>query len=219
MNRSLAAILLAAFPLGAWTPRMHEAQTAKALRLIPKRMAAFLRAHPQALLEGARGVANDQPPTAEDVAGEFRTVLRLSDERRPADDIVRELGVLAHQVQLLLDPSAVQGLSPLREDFEAYADQQLPHLVVTQEAFWAVKAGPDPAPVLQRFQAAKLERNQRLLEHFDAATGKRIGPWDELSVPYAQLQLSFSNAVYATANLWILAWRQAGDQWDAPQAP
>lgn len=219
MNRATAALLLATVPLGAWSPRMHEAQTAKALRLIPKRMAAFLRAHPQALLEGARGVANDQPPTAEDVAAEFRTVLRLSDERRSADDIARELGVLAHQVQLLLDPSAVQGLSPLREDFEGYADEQYPHLVVTQEPFWAVRGSLDPEPTLKRFMATKQTRNQRLMEHFDAATGKRIGPWDELSVPYAQLQLSFSNAVYATANLWILAWREAGDQWDLPPAP
>lgn len=219
MNRATAALLLATVPLGAWSPRMHEAQTAKALRLIPKRMAAFLRAHPQALLEGARGVANDQPPTAEDVAAEFRTVLRLSEERRSADDIARELGVLAHQVQLLLDPSAVQGLSPLREDFEGYADEQYPHLVVTQEPFWAVRGSLDPEPALKRFMATKQTRNQRLMEHFDAATGKRIGPWDELSVPYAQLQLSFSNAVYATANLWILAWREAGDQWDIPPAP
>ena len=219
MNRATAALLLATVPLGAWSPRMHEAQTAKALRLIPKRMAAFLRAHPQALLEGARGVANDQPPTAEDVAAEFRTVLRLSDEQRPADDLVRELGALAHQVQLLLDPSAVQGLSPLREDFEGYADEQYPHLVVTQEPFWAVRGSLDPEPALKRFMATKQTRNQRLMEHFDAATGKRIGPWDELSVPYAQLQLSFSNAVYATANLWILAWREAGDQWDIPPAP
>lgn len=219
MNRALAVLFLAAFPLGAWSPRMHEVQTAKAMRLIPRRMAAFLRAHPQALLEGARGVANDQPPTAEEVAAEFRTVLRLSDERRSADDIVRELGALAHQVQLLLDPSAVQGLSPLREDFEGYADEQLPHLVVTQEPFWALRGSLDPEPALKRFMATKQVRNQRLLEHFDAATGKRIGPWDELSVPYAQLQLSFSNAVYATANLWILVWREAGDQWDLPSAP
>ena len=219
MNRTTAALLLATVPLGAWSPRMHEAQTAKALRLIPKRMAAFLRAHPQALLEGARGVANDEPPTAEAVAAEFRTVLRLSDERRSAEDIVRELGTLAHQVQLLMDPSAVRGLSPLREDFEAYADEQLPHLVVTQEPFWAVRGSLDPEPALKRFMAVKQERNRQLLDHFDAATGKRIGPWDELSVPYAQLQLSFSNAVYATANLWILAWREAGDQWDIPPAP
>ncbi len=219
MNRATAALLLATAPLGAWSPRMHEAQTAKALRLIPKRMAAFLRAHPQALLEGARGVANDQPSTAEEVAAEFRTVLRLSDERRSADDIARELGVLAHQVQLLLDPSAVQGLSPLREDFEGYADEQYPHLVVTQEPFWAVRGSLDPEPALKRFMATKQTRNQRLMEHFDAATGKRIGPWDELSVPYAQLQLSFSNAVNATANLWILVWREAGDQWDLPPAP
>ena len=216
MNRSLAAFLLITAPLAAWSPGMHEAQTAKALSLIPRGMAAFLRAHPQALLEGARGVANDEPPSAEAVAAEFRTVLRLSRERQSSEDIVRELGVLAHQVQLLIDPSAVQGLSPLRETFEAYGDEELPHLVVTQEPFWAVRGNLDPGPELSRFMATKLARNRVLQGYFDPATGRRIGPWDELSVPFAQLQLSFSNAVYATANLWILVWRQAGDEWDLP---
>ncbi len=219
MNRSLAVLLLVSAPLAAWSPRLHEAQTAKALSLIPRRMAVFLRAHPQALLEGARGVANDEPPSVEAVAAQFRTVLRMSGERRSSNDIVRDLGVLAHQVQLLIDPSVVQGLSPLRESFETYADEELPHLVVTQEPFWAVRGSLDPDPALRRFMATKLQRNQLLLEHIDPATGRRIGPWDELSVPFAQLQLSFSNGVYATANLWILIWRQVGDQWDLPASP
>ena len=219
MIRSLGVLLLVAGTLSAWSPRLHEAETAKALPLIPRRMAAFLRAHPQALLEGARGVANDEPPDAAAVAAQFRTVLRMSAERRRAEDIVRDLGVLAHQVQLLLDPSAVQGLSPLREVFETYADEQLGHLVVTQEPYWAVKGSLDPESMLQQFMATKLSRNQLLREHFDPATGQRLGPWDELSVPFAQLQLSFSNAVNATANLWILAWRSAGDQWEVPASP
>ncbi len=219
MKRLLAGLFAACFPLGAWSPHMHEVQTAKALRLIPWRMAAFLRAHPAALMEGARGVANDEPPTPDQVEAEYRTVLRMSGERARPEEIARELGVLAHQVQLLLDPSAVQGLSPLREDFEAYADQWIPHLVVTQEPFWAAEGRPDLDLALRRFQAVKLARHQGLLEHFDQATGRRLGSWDDRSVPFAQLQLSFSNAIYATANVWILAWRQAGNQWELPQAP
>ena len=208
--------MLTALSLGAWSPRLHEVQTAKALRLLPRRMAAFLRAHPAALLEGARGVANDQPPTVEQVEAQFRTVLRLSEERRRPEDIVRDLGVLAHQVQLLADPSAVEGVSPLRESFEAYADGHLAHLLVTQEPFWAATGSLDPAPPLKRLLAIKQERTRRLREHFDESTAKRIGPWDDLSVPFAQLQLAFSNGVYATANLWILVWRSAGDQWEIP---
>lgn len=211
-----ALALLLAAPLGAWSPKVHEAQTAKALRLLPRRMAAFLRAHPQALLEGARGLANDQPPTVEQVEAQFRTVLRLSEERRRPEDIVRDLGVLAHQIQLLADPSAVEGMSPLRESFEAYAEENLPHLLVTQEPFWAVTGSVDPGPSLRRILAVKLERNQRLKAHFDEGAGKRTGPWDELSVPFAQMQLAFSNGVYATANLWILVWRVAGDLWEIP---
>ena len=212
-------LLLACLPLMAWSPKVHEAQTAKAVRLLPRSMAALLRAHPQALLEGARGVANDQPPTAEQVEAQFRTVLRLSDENRRPEDIVRDLGVLAHMVQLLTDPSATEGLSPLRESFEAYADQNLAHLLVTQEPYWAATGSLDPAPALHRLLAIKLERNRRLREHFDDNTGNRIGAWDDLSLPFAQLQLAFSNGVYATANLWILAWRAAGDQWDIPSQP
>ena len=136
--RPALALLLACGPLGAWSPRVHEAQTAKAIRLLPRGMAALLRAHPQALLEGARGVANDQPSTVEQVEAQFRTILRLSEERRRPEDLVRDLGVLAHQVQLLSDPSAMEGLSPLRESFEGYADEHLPHLLVTQEPYRAI---------------------------------------------------------------------------------
>ena len=212
-------VLAACGPLMAWSPRVHEAQTAKAIRLLPRQMAAFLRAHPQALMEGARGVGNDQPPTVDQVEAQFRTVLRLSDERRRPEDIVRDLGVLAHQVQLLMDPSALEGVTPLRESFEAYADDHLAHLLVTQEPYWAVSGSLDPRLPLARFMAVKQNRNRHLREHFDEATGKRIGPWDDLSIPFAQLQLAFSNGVYGTANLWILVWRAAGDQWELPASP
>ena len=216
---SIGAWLLACVPLWGWSPKVHEAQTAKAIRLVPHRMAVLLRAHPQALLEGARGVANDQPPTVEQVEAQFRTLLRLSEEHRRPEDIVRDLGVLAHQVQLLTDPSAVAGMSPLRESFEAYADEHLAHLLVTQEPYWAAKGSLEPGPALRRLLAAKLERNRRLRDHFDEGAGRRIGPWDELSLPFAQLQLAFSNGVHATANLWILVWRASGDQWEIPPGP
>lgn len=213
------ALLLACGPLGAWSPRIHEAQTAKAIRLLPHRMAALLRAHPQALLEGARGVANDQPPSVEQVEAQFRTILRLSEEHRRPEDIVRDLGTLAHLVQLLTDPSATEGISPLRESFEAYADENQAHLLVTQEPYWAATGSLDPGPALHRLLSTKQERNRRLREYFDEGTGRRIGPWDDLSLPFAQLQLSFSNGVHATANLWILTWRAAGDQWEIPPSP
>ena len=210
------AVLLLAAPLGAWTPRVHEAQTAQALKLVPRGMAALLRAHPEALMEGARGVAHDEPPTAAAVEAQFRTVLRMSGERRRPQEIVRDLGVLAHQVQLLLDPSAREGLSPLRESFESFAEERLPNLLVTREPFWAASGSLDPGPALQRMAEVKAARHLRLQAHFDPAAGRRLGTWDDLSVPFAQLQLAYSNGVHATANLWILAWRAAGDQWVPP---
>jgi hypothetical protein len=126
---------------------------------------------------------------------------------------VRELGTLAHQVQLLLDPSAIRGATPLRDTFEAYADQNLPRLILSREPFWAVTAPLDPRPPLLRWAKVKYERHQALTECYDEKNGRRVGQWDDLSVPFAQLQLAYSNGINATANLWIQLWRAVGDRW------
>lgn len=213
----LCAALVAA-PMAGWAPRLHEAETVKAVRMVPRRLSLLLRAHPQVLLEAARGQANDQPATAADVESEYRTILRMSKEGVTAENLVRELGVLAHLVQSLNDPSCTTGVTPLRDAFEAYADEKLPKLVVTREPFWALDAPPDPGPKLSEWAATKAARS-KLLEGCVDATGKRLGPWDDLSLPFAQLQLSFSNSVHATANLWILLYRQTGALWPLPADP
>ena len=207
-----------ALPLSAWAPRLHEAMTVKAARMVPRRLSLLLRAHPQVLLEAARGQANDQPATAADVESEYRTILRMSKEGVGAEDLVRELGLLAHLTQSLNDPSCTSGVTPLRDAFEAYGDEKLPKLVVTREPFWALDAGPDPDAKIEAWAATKALRTQVLQGCVDA-TGKRLGPWDDLSLPFAQLQLSFSNSVHATANLWLLLYRQVGAAWPLPPDP
>ena len=215
--RLLSLLVLAGIPLGAWSPRFHETQTQLALTLIPRRMASFLKSHPKALSEGARGIANDQVPEPEDVEEQFQRILRISEEQPRADLVVRELGTLAHMVQLLLDPSATVGVTPLREQFESYGDEYLPRLVANREPFWALDAPPDPRPRILRWADLKYARHRLLLQSFDPAAGRRVGAWDVLSPPFAQLQLSYSSGVNATANLWIQAWRAAGECWDTPE--
>ncbi|MBS1767187.1 MAG: hypothetical protein JST05_07295 [Acidobacteria bacterium] len=220
-RRVLMSLLLAAplaMPLSAWPQRLHEAMSVKATRMLPRRLSLLLRAHPQVMLEAARGQANDQPATAADVESEYRTILRMSKEGVGAEDLVRELGLLAHLVQSLDDPSCTGGVTPLRDTFEAYADEKLPKLVVTREPFWALEAGPDPDPRIGAWAARKAARTQTLQACVDA-TGKRLGPWDDLSLPFAQLQLSYSNAVHDTANLWLLLYLQVGATWPLPPDP
>jgi hypothetical protein len=211
-------MMLAAPGLGAWSPRCHEAQTLLAVRLAPRRMRAFLLAHPGELRQGARGQANDQVPTVEEIEGQFRLIVTLSGQGGRPGRLVGELGTLAHQVQLLMDPSAVRGANPLRDSFEAYADEKLPKLILSREPFWAVTGPVDPRPALLRWAKVKYERHDALLTCFDEKTGRRVGAWDELSVPFAQLQLAYSNGVNATANLWIQLWRAVGDQWEMPES-
>lgn len=215
--RVLPILLWAASTLAAWSPRFHEAQTAVALGLIPPRMSAFLRMYARELRDGARGVANDQVPSPEDVEEQFARILKISEEQRRPELLVKELGTLAHMVQLLIDPSATAGVTPLREVFEGYGDEHLARLVANREPFWAITEPLDPRPRLLAWTETKYARHRLLLQHFDLATGKRVGPWDVLSPPFAQLQLSYSNGVNATANIWIQVWRSVGELWDLPQ--
>jgi len=214
--RFVLPCLLAAGSLQAWSPRLHEAQTQLALGLVPSGMSLYLKSHAKALREGARGVGSDQVPSVEDVEDQFRRIVSMSEEQKSQDAIVRELGTLAHMVQLLTDPSATVGVTPLREQFEAYGDEYLPKLAAYKEPFWALQEPLDPRPRLLKWAEVKYERHRLLLASIDANTGQRRGTWDVLSVPFAQLQLSYSNGVNATANLWIQLWRAVGDFWDVP---
>lgn len=202
--------------LSAYSPAFHEAQTRMALGLIPKSMQAFLKQHEGELIQGARGDQARQVPTVEELEEQYRRVLKVSEDKRRPSLVARELGQLAHMVQLFMDPSASQGMSVVRERFQAYGDEHLSKLALTFESFWAVKAPLDPRPSLLTWSETKWERHRTLLEHIDPDTGVRKGPWDTLSIPYAQLQLSFSNGVHATANLWILSYRAAGAHWALP---
>ncbi len=212
----VALALFAAGALRAWSPRFHEVQTELATGLIPRGMADYLRVHGPELARGARGVSSDQAPTVEEVEEQFSRIVRMSEEHRRPAALARELGTLAHMVQLLTDPSATQGMTALRDRFQAYGDEHLRRLMVSREPFWAVTAPLDPRPVLLDWSRTKWERHRTLLESFDEASAAPRGSWDTLSVPFAQLQLSFSTGVNATANIWIQTWRAVGDLWETP---
>lgn len=207
---------LASVGLLGWTPRFHEAQTKVAAKMIPAPMSALLAAYPDALREGARGVGNDQPPSADEIEEQYGRILALSEAHKNSGELVRELGRLAHLVQELTAPASTLGVDPLRESFEAYADNRMQRLVVTWEPFWSLKADLDPKPRLLEWARVKYHRHGQLREHFDFKSGRRLGQWDDHSVPYALLQLSFSNGVQATANIWILIYRATGGLWSYP---
>jgi hypothetical protein len=214
MGAGTLLLMLSSLALGAWTPKFHEAQTRAALRLIPHRMAAYLKGNLPSLVQGARGQYLDPIPTVEEVEAQFHRIVSLSEEQTRPEILAGELGVLAHQVQLLCDPSATQGSTPLRDTFQTYGEEKLGHLVLVREAPWAHLGPLDPRPALLRMVKTKYERYQTLATCFDDVKGQRVGPWDDLSIPYAQLQLSFSSGVNATAALWTQLWRAVGDQWD-----
>jgi hypothetical protein len=209
----LIVALLSAVPCMAWSPKVHDLQTTLAKGQVPVVMAQYLDQHWDTLSEAAGGGGNTVVPTPEEVENQYLKVLKISEDRRPAREIARELGVLAKMAQLLTDPSATGGLPFTRRVFSDFADEHYKKLVAVREPLFAVTGSLSPRIPLIVWDRVKFERYRLLAEHIDNDTGARIGTWDTLSVPFAQLQLGFSSGVNATANLWILAWRAVGDLW------
>jgi len=98
--RILATVLLPQL-LWGWSPTFHEVQAKLAARMIPGPMAALLQANRAVFLEAARGVANDEPPTVEQVEEQFDRIIAMSEAGLRPRQLVRELGVLGHMVQVL----------------------------------------------------------------------------------------------------------------------
>lgn len=209
----LGSLCVASLGLSAFQPAFHEAQTRMALSRVPTRLQQLLRTHLPDVLRSVRGMPMGKLPTVEDIEAQFLKVLLMSQERRPFELIAREMGLLAYQVQLLSDPSCLQGSTPLRDHFAAFADQMLPTLVLTDAPYWALAGAPEPGPRLRETARKKTERLALLDTHFDERSGKRLVVWDRLSVPYALLQLSYNQGVHDTANIWIMLYRVTGASW------
>jgi len=216
---ALSMALMAAWPCAAWSPKVHAMQTTQAMRLVPAEMAQFMGQNEQALMEAARDAGNAVVPTPEAVEEQFHKVLDMSEEGRPAKEIVRELGRLANMAQLLTDPSATAGFTFVRLTMSEYADEQINKLVAVREPLFAAKGDLSPRTAIMVWDRVKYERFRALSDHVNPKTGAKIGSWDSLSVPFAQMQLGFSAGVNATANLWIFAWRAVGDLWPPVQTP
>jgi hypothetical protein len=204
---------IVSLPCLGWSPQVHGLQTKFAKGLIPKAMAEFIDRHHDALSESGRGLASAKAPTPEDVEGQFLKLLKISESRRPPKEIVRELGHLANMIQLLTDPSVTGGSAAARRVFSDFADEHFSKLVAVRAPLFAAKGDLDPRAAIQAWDKSKYERYNSLSNHVNLGTGAKIGAWDTLSVPFAQMQLSFSEGVNATANIWIMAWRMAGGYW------
>jgi len=217
-NLTLIVAVLASMPCASWSPKVHALQTGLAKGLIPKAMVRFMDQHVGVLAEAGRGIGNSVVPTPEDVESQFIKVVKISEAGRSSREIVHELGRLGNMVQLLTDPSAtVGGVTPMRWLMSNFADEHYKKLVAVREPLFAAKGEINPRAALQTWDSAKYERYRLLIDYVDNKTGTKIGNWDTLSVPFAQMQLGFSAGVNATANMWIFTWRAVGDLWDLPE--
>jgi hypothetical protein len=207
------AALTIGVPCTAWSPKVHSLQTKLAKGIIPRGMANFLDQHPAALLEANKKVGRLQAPTPEDVEQQFDKVVKISHDGKPPAEIVYELSVLANMVQLLTDPSVTGGLTHAQRTFSTFADEHFDMLAASKEPLFAAKGELNPKSAIHAWTHQKYDRYRLLTNHINPSTGEKIGTWDTLSVPFAQMQLGFSTGINATANIWIYAWRAVGAYW------
>jgi hypothetical protein len=214
MRATFPILLAAALPCLAWSPKVHALQTAQAKCLVPLGMARFMERHESVLMAAGGGVGSAVVPTPEEVEAQFHRVLQVSEAGGSPREIVHELGRLANMAQLLTDPSATAGFTLVRLTMGEFADEHYKKLVAVKEPLFAAKGDLSPRSALLVWDRVKYERFRVLSDHVDPRTGARVGSWDTLSLPFAQLQLGFSSGVNATANMWIFAWRAVGDLWE-----
>jgi hypothetical protein len=211
-SAALAAAIVG-MPCAAWSPKVHSLQTSLAKGIVPRGMANFLDQHGAALFEASAKVGSMQAPTPEDVEQQFDKVVKMSEGGKSPKEIIQELGRLACMVQLLSDPSVTGGLTKAQRTFSAFADEHFDKLAAAREPLFAARGDLDPRPAIHAWSRQKYERYRILTRHINLDTGAKIGSWDTLSVPFAQMQLGFSSGINATANIWIYAWRAAGGHW------
>jgi len=210
---TILAAVVAGLPCAAWSPKVHSMQTSLAKGIIPRGMANFLDQHPAALIEACKRVDRLQAPTPEEVEQQFDKVVKMSHDGKPPAEIVYELGVLASMIQLLTDPSVTGGLTHVQRTFSAFTDEHFDKLAASKEPLFAARGERNPRSAIHAWTRQKYERYRLLTNHVNPNTGEKIGTWDTLSVPFAQMQLGFSTGINATANIWIYAWRAAGGYW------
>ncbi|HEX2162629.1 MAG TPA: hypothetical protein VHM02_01630 [Thermoanaerobaculia bacterium] len=222
----LVLALLPALPAAAWTPSTQQAIAAEGAALAPPDLARQIEKHPRAYRQGvadpfadgdaARHSAAADGRLAETIVAEARRAVAMIEGHQPFEDVVRQLGVLAHYVADLNDPLAASDADP-REgeyfaDYARYLESAEPRLPLV---FYGLLPGLERRGDLAPLVAAGVERGRELYpmvgreyRRIGFASGR--GLFDDRSTAFGVGSLAFSHAVTDVAQALRWVWLQAG---------
>lgn len=207
---------------------MQEIIAAEGARLAPPDLYRQIDRHRRELAEGAKApfqrARAQQHVENPDGGGELRSTLVLEAQRavemirthRPFEEIVYQLGVVAHWVADANNPLNVSDADPQEPryfaDYLYYLESAEPRLPLL---FYGLVPGLKDLESLDSWVSRSLERTRELYpmvsreyRRIDYASGVRL--FDDRSTAFGSASLAFSHAVTDVAQVYIWIWVRAG---------
>jgi hypothetical protein len=224
---ALAATALPALPAHAWGPQSQAAIAREAARLAPPDLARQLERRADELQAGAiapfSGTAAERHYRNRNAGSLDRSILEetraaIAALRRPApfDEVVRQLGVVAHYVADANNPLNAAGDDPEEgryfADYLRYAQSAEPRFAVV---FYAGEPAVDSEEDLRRMVLRSLARGRKLYP-LVGGEYRRIGfapgaaSFDDRSTAFGVAAVGFSHAVSDVARVFRYIWMQGG---------
>lgn len=222
----VALALLPALPAAAWTPRTQATIAGEAAALAPPDLARQIERHRRAYRQGVAEPFGDGDPGRHSAApggllpqvvvAEAARAVTMIEQHRPFEDVVRQLGVLAHYVADLGFPLNTADDDPREGDYFAdyarYVESTEPRLPLV---FYGLLPGLEGRGDLVPLVAAGVERGRGLYplvgreyRRIGFASGR--GRFDDRSTAFGVGSLAFSHAVTDVARALRWVWLSAG---------
>ena len=224
-NRLGFFLLLAITPLTSygWTLSTERAMAETALSLGPPNISQLVSIHERSFEEGLRDAARHEQQALNAHLGNDRTALErllrneidravmVMKNREPVEELVYQLGVIAHLTGDLNHPfhvGADDALDGRREDFELYLERR-------RARFPTVFYGIERDRVIDRVIRGGQARARSFTplvryEYFGKGSERWSRQFDDRSTAFAVASLSWSHSVSDLVNIYYELWRQAG---------
>lgn len=218
--------LLHALPAAAFTPDTQLAIAAEAARLAPPDLARQIERRDERYRAGVLAPFRDGDPSrhragadgrlAQVVEEEAQEAVRLIRTHRPFDEVVFQLGVVAHHVADANFPLNAADADPEERryfvDFARYVESAEPRLPLV---FYGVVPGLEEQPDVSALVASTLDRSRRLYpqvgrEYRRIGFASGVGRFDDRSSAFGVASLSFNHSVTDIVRVLRWIWIRAG---------
>lgn len=220
---TLLSLILVCVPAAAWTLPAERALATAALELGPPDLARLAVIHERALEQGLVDAARheqqaiethlgvDRGPLERLLKNEMDEAVRVMKERRPIEELVYQLGVIAHLTGDLNHPIHLgreQRMDGRRNDFEQYLERSLRKFPTV---FYGIEPSRSPERVIRQARA-RAETYEPLLrsQYFGQGEERWSRQFDDRSTAFAIASLSWSHAVTDLTNIYYIIWQRAG---------